>query len=318
MSRTRLTFLGSGTSLGVPIVGCTCPKCTSPDPRDKRLRASAYVEYEGLRILVDVGPDYRSQMLSHGLCGMDAILLTHDHKDHTGGFDDLRAMNYVGRQVAEIYCEPYVLESLKEAFSYAFMDEKYPGVPEVSVHLVGNEPFVVYPIDRDKVLDWVHNEGYRYRLPSGELLPVGNPLERAETVSDPSFSGKSRGVRGNGAEIIPIRGLHDRLPVLGFRFGKIAYLTDMSSIPESEFEKLRGLEHVTLNTVSYTPHHSHFSLNEALDVAGRIGARHTWLTHLSHSFPRHEEFCEELRRLCISRGLSTDVQPAFDGLTIEA
>ena len=117
-------------------------------------------------------------------------------------------------------------------------------------------------------------------------------------------------------DIIPIRGFHDKMPVLGFRFGRIAYITDMSSLPEQEFAKLEGLEHLTLNTVSYHPHHSHFSLDEALSLAGRIGARHTWLTHLSHAFPHHEAFCRELRSLCRERGIRSDVQPAFDGLTV--
>lgn len=118
-------------------------------------------------------------------------------------------------------------------------------------------------------------------------------------------------------EIIPIRGLHDRLPVLGFRFGDIAYITDMSFIPESEFEKLKGLRHVTLNTVGYKKHHSHFSLDEALSLADRIGAEHTWLTHLSHSFPRHVQFSKDLEDLCRRRHIHSIVSPAYDGLTIE-
>ena len=122
----------------------------------------------------------------------------------------------------------------------------------------------------------------------------------------------------DSANVIPIRGLHGQMPVLGFRFGNIAYITDMSTLPERELEKLRGLEHVTLNTVSYHPHHSHFSLEEALALAGRIGARHTWLTHLSHAFPTHEQFCAQLKELCAEKGISSDVQPAWDGLTITA
>ena len=113
-------------------------------------------------------------------------------------------------------------------------------------------------------------------------------------------------------------GWHDQMPVLGFRFGKIAYITDMSSLPESELAKLQGLEHVSLNTVGYHPHHSHFSLDQALELAGRIGAKHTWLTHLSHAFPSHSAFCDDLRRLCAERGIASDVQPAYDGLTVTA
>ena len=123
---------------------------------------------------------------------------------------------------------------------------------------------------------------------------------------------------GKGVQVTPIRGIHGQMPILGFRIGGIAYLTDFSSIPEEEFAKLEGLEHVTLNTVSYAPHHSHFSLDEALQIADRIQAKYTWLTHLSHTFPVHRQFCEELRRLCAERGIRSDVQPAYDGLVIVA
>ena len=117
--------------------------------------------------------------------------------------------------------------------------------------------------------------------------------------------------------IIPIRGLHDKLPVLGFRFGDIAYITDMSSIPESEFAKLEGLKHLTLNTVSYNTHHSHSGLQETLDLAVRSLPEHTWLTHLSHSFPVHEAFQKELERMCQEQHIHSIVRPAYDGLVIE-
>ena len=136
-------------------------------------------------------------------------------------------------------------------------------------------------------------------------------VEPCKTLIDKASDG------GEGARVIPVRGYHDRMPVLGFRFGDIAYITDMSSIPEEEFEKLRGLRHLTLNTVGYRKHHSHFSLDEVLGLADRIGATHTWLTHLSHTCPRHAEFCEDLRKLCAERGIRSDVQPAWDGLVIE-
>ena len=127
---TRLTFLGTGTSQGVPMIGCECDVCTSPDPRDKRLRASVFVEYGGLDILVDAGPDFRQQMLRAGIRHIDAILLTHNHKDHTGGLDDVRAFNYIERAPIRIYCEKYVEDSLKQEYSYAFAEKRYPGVPE--------------------------------------------------------------------------------------------------------------------------------------------------------------------------------------------
>lgn len=298
---TKLTFLGTGTSQGIPIIACQCPVCRSTDPRDKRLRASALIEYEGLKILVDAGPDFRSQMLAHDVRHLDAILLTHNHKDHTGGLDDVRSFNYIDKKAVEIYCEPPVLRSLKIEYSYAFADHKYPGAPEWHVHLIDDRPFRVDSLENSGELEWVHDVGYFYRQADGSLVPSDNAVREASHESP---------------NIIPIRGYHDQMPVLGFRFGRIAYITDMSSLPESELLKLQGLEHVTLNTVGYKPHHSHFSLDEALELAGRIGARHTWLTHLSHAFPCHAQFCEDLLRLCRDRHINSIVQPAHDGLTI--
>ena len=303
MSEVKLTFLGTGTSQGIPIIGCQCPVCQSSDPRDKRLRAAAYVEYEGMNILIDAGPDFRMQMLAKGIRHLDAILLTHKHKDHTGGLDDVRSFNYIDRKAVEIYCEEEVLRSLRNDYAYAFAEHKYPGAPEWHVHLIDERPFRVCPTTGDGNLEWVHDVGYFCRRPDGSLVPSDNAVREAERENP---------------NIIPIRGYHDQMPVLGFRFGKIAYITDMSTLPESELSKLEGLEHVSLNTVGYHPHHSHFSLDQALELAGRIGAKHTWLTHLSHAFPSHGAFCDQLRRLCAERGIASDVQPAFDGLTVTA
>ena len=127
MGKAKLIFLGTGTSQGVPIIGCHCAVCRSEDPRDKRLRAAALVEYCGLRILVDAGPDFRTQMLREDVTHIDAILLTHNHMDHTGGLDDVRAFNYIDRKPVHIYCEEKVLNTLKIMFGYAFADPKYPG-----------------------------------------------------------------------------------------------------------------------------------------------------------------------------------------------
>ena len=252
--KNRLTFLGTGTSQGVPMIGCSCEVCKSTDPRDNRLRASAFVEYEGLRILIDAGPDFRQQLLREGIGSVDAILLTHNHKDHTGGLDDIRAFNYFDKKATDIYCEKYVEDSLRQEYSYAFAEIKYPGAPEWNVHNIDENPF-----------------------------------------------------RINGVEIIPVRGKHYKLPVLGYRFGNVAYCTDMNHIADEEFEKLKGLEHFIINCVRRGRHISHFSLEGALEVAKRVGARHTWLTHLSHQLPKYEELLKEL---------PDGVEPAFDGLQI--
>lgn len=303
--KTRLTFLGTGTSQGVPIIGCTCAVCRSKDPRDNRLRSAVLVEFAGRTILVDAGPDFRQQMLREGVRHLDAILLTHNHRDHTGGLDDVRSLNYIDRHAAEIYCEENVLEDLKGEYPYAFQYPKYPGAPEWRIHLIENKPFTIPPADRDRELQWVHDKGYCYRNADGTTEPVSpDIIDRAVAPGE-----------GEPA-ILPIRGIHGQLPVLGFRFGDIAYITDMNVLPDAEKSKLQGLEHVTLNTVGYHRHHSHFSLDEALVLAGEICARHTWLTHLSHAFPCYDAFCEEIDRRCAELGVRTVVRPAWDGLVI--
>ena len=250
----RLTFLGTGTSQGVPMIGCGCDVCKSLDEKDKRLRASAYVEYDGTRLLVDAGPDFRQQMLREGISSLDAILLTHNHKDHTGGLDDIRAFNYIDNKPTEIYCEKYVEDSLRMEYSYAFEEKKYPGAPEWNVHIIDERPFCI-----------------------------------------------------NDIEITPIRGRHFRLPVLGYRFGSLAYCTDMNHIPEEEFAKLNNLDHFIINCVRRGRHISHFSLEGALAVAEKVGAKNTWLTHLSHQLPRYQDLIKEL---------PAGVLPAYDGLMI--
>jgi phosphoribosyl 1,2-cyclic phosphate phosphodiesterase len=205
-----------------------------------------------------------------------------------------------------------VKEDLIREYPYVFRFPKYPGAPEWHLHVIDEEPFLVYPNTEDRELIWVHDVGYHYRHADGSLVPTSRCLEDMIDRADPATMACSTG----GIEIIPVRGMHDKLPVLGFRFGQIAYLTDFSSIPESEFPKLEGLKHLTLNTVGYKPHHSHFSLDEVLELADRIGAENTWLTHLSHSFPCHSRFCEELESLCATRGIRSRVMPAYDGLTI--
>ena len=305
MGIAKLTFLGTGTSQGVPMIGCKCEVCQSPDEYDKRFRSSVFVEYEGLNILVDAGPDFRSQMLKKGISHLDAILLTHNHRDHTGGLDDVRSLNYIDRKVVDIYCEEYVLNSLQSEYPYAFAAEKYPGAPEWEINLIENEEFYIVKDNENKELVWISGQGYCYKLKDGSLIPTDNHIiKHAEKQNK------------EGVKIIPIRGLHDNLPVLGFRFGNIAYITDMSFIPEEEFKKLSDLDHVTLNTVGYKPHHSHFNLDKALEIADKIGAKNTWLTHLSHTFPRHKEFENELQNLCRDRQVRSVIRPAFDGLTI--
>ena len=285
--KAKLTFLGTGTSSGIPMIACDCEVCRSADPRDKRLRASVLVEYGGLTILVDAGPDFRTQMLLHDVHHLDAILLTHNHKDHTGGLDDIRAFNLAEAHPVNIFCEPYVETTLRREYGYAFAEEKYPGAPEWRVHLIdASAPsFTVHSNANEDILSWEHGFGYHHMPPH----PAPDSI----------------------VEVVPIHGWHHRekkTSVLGYRFGNIAYLTDIKMLDsEAEFEKLRGVEYVTLGCVKIGDHHSHPSLQETLDFFERVGARKSYITHLSHQLPRHEEFAAML---------PPHVQPAWDGLVI--
>ncbi|MBP5172612.1 MAG: MBL fold metallo-hydrolase, partial [Bacteroidales bacterium] len=163
MTKAKLTFLGTGTSQGIPIIACDCPVCRSTDPRDKRLRASVLVEYGGLTIVVDCGPDFRLQMLRAGVHHLDAVLLTHNHKDHTGGLDELRSFNLMERKPVNVYCEPYVEHSMRQEYSYAFAEPRYPGSPEWRVHNIdGAHPFKVHSNASEPTLVWVSGKGYHY------------------------------------------------------------------------------------------------------------------------------------------------------------
>ncbi len=258
---SKITFFGTGTSQGIPMIGCNCNVCISKDSRDKRLRSSALIEHNGLSILIDAGPDFRYQMLRSHTTSLDGILLTHEHKDHTGGLDDIRALNYFNRKPFPIYCEERVFESLKNEFAYAFDENPYPGVPQFNIQLIKNAPFNV------------------------------------KSAIEPT----------NECSVIPIRAYHYKLPVLGFRIGDIAYITDASQIPPTEFDKLKDLSVMVINTVRREKHISHFSLSEALEIIEIVGAKRSYLTHLSHQIGTHED---------LQSILPKNVFAAYDGLTI--
>lgn len=286
MTKAKLTFLGTGTSQGLPMIGCDCPVCSSRDERDKRLRASVLVEYCGLSILVDAGPDFRYQMIRQNVRHLDAILITHSHKDHTGGLDDIRAFNLIERHPVNIYCEDYVEKALKKEYSYAFEENKYPGAPEWRVHVIDpKEPFLIHSNSCEEVIVWEKGFGYRHFAPETKL--------------------------DTQATIIPIRGYHlstKELSVLGYRFGNIAYLTDIKHIEEEDFAKLEGLDYITLGCVKPDEHRSHPSLQQCYDFFERVGAKEAYITHLSHLLPCYEQFCKQLPE---------HVHPAYDGLVLE-
>ncbi len=285
--KTRMTFLGTGTSQGVPIIGCKCGVCASKDPRDKRLRASVLIEYGGLNIVVDCGPDFRQQMLRAGVDHLDAVLLTHQHKDHTSGIDELRSYNLIEKKAVGIWCEEYVEKAIRHDYDYAFATPKYPGSPELRLYRInGKHPFRVFSNAAQPSLTWTSGKGYRVK-------------EADQKIAVPSVT------------VIPIQGWHHKvkdLSVLGFRFGDIAYLTDMNLIDDEEFEKLRGVKAVTINCVRREPHFSHFSLPEALAFFERVGAQQSYITHISHLLPAYADF---------DRELPPSVHPACDGLVVE-
>lgn len=250
----KLTFLGTGTSTGVPQIGCTCRVCTSTDPHDKRLRCSALIETEQARILLDCGPDFRQQMLQVDFKPLDAVLLTHEHYDHVGGLDDLRPYSVFG--AVNLYAEKYVLEHLKERLPYCFAENKYPGVPQLALHAIA-------------------------------------PHEKLQ-IKD--------------AEITPIRIMHARLPILGYRINNLAYITDMKTIPESELNLLQGIQVLVVNGLRHTPHNSHQTIEDACGFSQRIGAHHTYIIHMGHTIGLHDE--EEAL-------LPDRIHLAYDGLKIE-
>lgn len=250
-----LTFLGSGTSQGVPIIACNCEVCQSSDPKDKRLRASVLIKTERYHFCIDAGPDFRQQMLRESITKLDAILLTHEHKDHIAGLDDVRAFNYQTKKDFPIYCSASVETALKREFYYAFEAKPYPGVPKYAIHPIENKAFVL------------NND-----------IPV---------------------------EVIEV--MHHKMPVFGFRIGKLAYITDAKMISTTEKEKLKGLDTLIINALHEQEHASHLNLAEALALIEELQPAQTYLTHISHLFGRHQE---------VLKKLPENVTLAFDGLRI--
>ena len=254
MSKIKVTFLGTGTSQGVPVIACPCAVCASNDLHDKRLRCSALVQAGGKNIVIDSGPDFRQQMLRAGITQLDAILFTHGHKDHTAGLDDVRAYNYVLQRPMDIYAEERVQEVLREEFAYVFAEMKYPGIPELNIHTINETPFAIAHL-----------------------------------------------------QVTPIRAMHMNLPILGFRIGRLAYLTDANSISEEEKSKLHGLECLVVNGLRQEPHISHFTLNEALALIDEVQPAQAYITHISHQMGLHRQ---------VQATLPPDVFLAYDGLEV--
>ena len=254
----KLTFLGTGTSCGVPTIGCKCHTCTSPDPRDRRLRCSALVETPQTRLLIDCGPDFRQQIMPHPFRRIDGILITHAHYDHMGGMDDIRPYCQFGE--INVYADPIARKGMLAMLPYCFAEHRYPGVPAIQLH---------------------------------EIRPH-NPF----TIGD--------------IHITPFQVMHHDLPILGYRIEHdqktLVYITDMKSIESKEIPFAENCDVLVLNALRPLPHHSHQTLDEAVDFANRIAAPQTWLIHSSHDMPRHAD---------VNALLPANIQMAYDGQVID-
>lgn len=250
-----LTFLGTGTSNGVPVIGCNCEVCRSNDPRDNRLRTSALLETDDTRILIDCGPDFRQQILPQPFRKIDGILITHIHYDHAGGIDDVRPYCQLGD--IDVFANDNTCHDLRHNLPYCFTDKLYPGVPRLKLHTISS-----------------HNA---FRIGS--------------------------------IDIMPIEVMHGTLPILGFRFGSLTYITDMKTISPTELPLLQGTEVLVINALRWErPHHSHILIDEAIAFSKQIGATETYLTHLTHNIGLHEE---------AQRRLPEHFHFAYDGIQLE-
>ena len=250
-----ITFLGTGTSGGVPMIACNCDVCKSSDSKDKRLRSSILVQSEKTTIVVDTTPDFRTQMLREKVQKLDAVIFTHPHKDHVAGLDDIKAFNFFQHKAMDVYANELTQTALKREFPYIFTDDKYPGIPSINLHSINLEPFVIGDIP-----------------------------------------------------IIPILVYHLKMPVLAFRFGKFTYITDANRIEQTEKDKIAGTDTLVVNALRKNEHISHFTLQEAIDLAEELKVPNAYFTHISHQLGKHQDISDEL---------PPNVSLGYDGLKLK-
>jgi phosphoribosyl 1,2-cyclic phosphate phosphodiesterase len=260
VSGVRLTFLGTGTSFGVPQVGCACGVCRSPDPRDRRTRTGALVDVGDVTLLIDTPPELRLQLVTAGRGHVDAVLYTHEHADHINGIDDLRAFSVKQRRSLPIYGPAETLAQVRRSFAYIFDDAVAP--------FAGTSKPTLTPHD----------------LEPGRHVAVA------------------------GVPVLPLSFRHGHARVYGYRIGDLAYLTDVKEVPAPERSQLGGLEVLVLNALWWRPHPTHLSIGEAVATAQALGAKRTYLTHLSHETGHAE----------LAGRLPAGIEPAYDGLVVEA
>lgn len=249
-----ITFLGTGTSQGVPVIACDCDVCRSIDYQDKRLRSSVHIQLDELNLVIDTGPDFRQQMLRERIQKVDAVLFTHEHRDHIAGMDDIRSFNFKHNMDMPAYAHPRVAERLRKEFDYVFGESSYPGLPRINLVELNGSPFDV-----------------------------------------------------GGVPIIPIQVMHYKLEIYGFRIHDFTYITDAKTISDSEIEKIKGSRVVVLNALQRKEHISHMTLDQAVELATEIGAKQTYLTHISHYLGRHRD---------VQKDLPEGVDLAWDGLKV--
>jgi phosphoribosyl 1,2-cyclic phosphate phosphodiesterase len=250
----KLTFLGTGTSTGVPTVGCECAVCTSADPHDQRTRPSVMVEYGGRVVLIDTTPDFRQQALRERIKRLDAVIFTHGHADHVLGLDETRVFYFRQQVPLPLYADEETLMTLRKVFSYIFdQTYQYGGIGKLDPHTIDGE-FELW-----------------------------------------------------GQRFVPVPVLHGDLPVLGFRFGPVAYVTDFSTVPKTSLPLLEDLEVLVLDALRHAPHPTHSSLEQSLALVERLRPRRAFFTHIAH----------ELGHAATNATLPAHVKLAHDGLVIE-
>lgn len=292
----KITILGSGTSCGVPQIGCPCKVCTSTDPKDKRLRTSALVEVGGKRILIDCGPDFRQQMLRIDFKPLDAVLITHEHYDHVGGLDDLRPYSIFGD--VDVYAEKFCADHLMERIPYCFTpkEKRYPGVPAINlIEIEPHVPIIIKDVEKVPMAD--------------KYLEDAVKMKRLQVWEELRALKEREGETEHGdVNILPIRVMHGKLPIVGFRIDNFAYITDMKTIPETELPYLEGVEYMIVNGLRHKEHPSHQSIEEAITFTQKLGVKETWLVHMSHHIEPHD--IEE-------KTLPQGIHLAYDGEVIE-